>query len=354
MLLACALPCAASTFGPGMLDLRRQHDNGFDQTNLALWTPVVRGGFGRIAPEAGGNVDYGSVFLNTGRFTGKRLYGVLMYGQVANPYGRIAEAQAEMRLQVAPGDHLGIGVGHADRFGAPVWRYAKIGWRHESNTLGWIAYAIDNVNAGRHSPGFAFAIYNNVWIAGGEWNRERRRLLLGYTAPAGRELRPAVEYFHFDRAPGSIPGPEYLEVSFTLDFTGQGYFSTGSRLGRAIGPAGLQFSNPVGYLLPNWNRRADTWELGRLVNGEYRMYRSAAGGVQRDGEVVAFPFEFGARRSRLDGVFLGPGWRERPGRTSTFPVLGYVLSLRAGACKFEWEGDRSPRATATFQYYIQP
>ena len=55
-----------------------------------------------------------------------------------------------------------------------------------------------------------------------------------------------------------------------------------------MGPQGVEFGNPFGFLRPTWNHRANTWELGGLANFRAVRTRSASGAIAEKYE-LPFP-----------------------------------------------------------------
>ena len=74
-------------FHPGMLDFHQRVNDGGETTNFALWTPVFRGGMGRIDPEHGPPTDYAGGFLHVLTFAkrqNRQMRPISSAGQLAN------------------------------------------------------------------------------------------------------------------------------------------------------------------------------------------------------------------------------------------------------------------------------
>jgi hypothetical protein len=101
-----------------------------------------------------------------------------------------------------------------------------------------------------------------------------------------------------------LAGPRFLFVNATLHYS-RGFLSHDARLGRAMGPQGLEYGNPLGFLAPFFNRRHDVWELGNLA--DYRLVRLELpnGSVQEKHELLVFPFNLDGCGSVLDWFFVG-------------------------------------------------
>src|SRR5215470_10150989 len=52
-------------FHPGLLDFHQRVNDGGETTNLALWTPIFRGGMGRIDLQHGPTLTYAGGYLST-------------------------------------------------------------------------------------------------------------------------------------------------------------------------------------------------------------------------------------------------------------------------------------------------
>jgi hypothetical protein len=171
---------------------------------------------------------------------------------------------------------------------------------------------------------------------------EQRRATIAGMAPKseGSSWRPVLEAVWVDEGIGDLPGPEVLFVNGTLGFR-DGFLSHAARLGRAMGPTGLEYANPLGFLsgIGPWNRRLDTWELGGL--GDFRLFR-----VERPNglttavwEALVFPLQLAGREGALDGLFAGGTYRTSSGSSDDPGILagyfGLVGFLRLGFA-VEW------------------
>jgi len=123
---------------------------------------------------------------------------------------------------------------------------------------------------------------------------------------------------------GDRPGPKVLFANATLGFTG-GFLSHPARLGRAMGPAGLEFGNPLGYLTPTWNRRLDTWEMGGIADFRISGTETPAGLRTVTFEALVFPFQLRSGDSLADRFFLGATFtdRSRGGNDVAGAMAGY-------------------------------
>lgn len=100
---------------------------------------------------------------------------------------------------------------------------------------------------------------------------EQWRSILAYISPerGPNELRPAIEMFYVDNTIGKVDGSKDMIVASSLGFR-KGFLGARGPIGpHPMGPTGVEFSNPLGYLNPNFNRRLTAWEVGESVNFRY-------------------------------------------------------------------------------------
>lgn len=72
-----------------------------------------------------------------------------------------------------------------------------------------------------------------------------------------------------------------------------------------MGPTGLEFGNPLGYLSPTWNRRLDLFELGGVADFRLARNKTPSGVVTEKFEVLAYPFQFSQKENLLDHFYAG-------------------------------------------------
>jgi hypothetical protein len=180
----------------------------------------------------------------------------------------------------------------------------------------------------RTSPGGYLALYNDEWMLVGGTDGEQWRVTAGYIAPENNSLfRIAAEMLYVDNRIGLIEGPRALFGNLTLKYEG-GFLSHPARLGRAMGPQGLEFGNPLGFLLPTWNRRLEVWELGRLGGARVERIEIAENVATERYEALVFPFQFARTNNFLDGFFVGGAYLTDPVEESFSWLAGYF-----GSCK---------------------
>lgn len=114
-----------------------------------------------------------------------------------------------------------------------------------------------------------------------------------------------------DNSIGKMGADKTLMISGSLGFS-KGFLSHEATLGRAMGPTGMQFANPLGFLNtaydPTFNRRAEVWELGGLFNFRYINTGVAEGSPRTETfEANIFPAQFFGVDNLLSSVFIGGG-----------------------------------------------
>ena len=77
------------------------------------------------------------------------------------------------------------------------------------------------------------------------------------------------------------------------------------RLGRAMGPQGLEFGNPLGFLSPSFNRLPDAWEIGDVVDFRVIVNHPPNGNNTANYEALVFPFQIGGSTGLLRALFVG-------------------------------------------------
>jgi hypothetical protein len=178
-------------------------------------------------------------------------------------------------------------------------------------------------------PGGYLALHNRTLMVSGGSDGEQWRSVLGYVAPEQGDdsLRPAVEGFYVDNSLGETKGGKTLMVSGSLGFR-KGFLGHGSRLGRAMGPAGGEFSNPLSYFNPDFNRRLTAWEIGGVVDFRLLHKTLARGGREKTLETALYPGQLLGKKSLFEPLFVGAGVSRSPLRKDGISALfGYHQQL---------------------------
>jgi hypothetical protein len=90
-----------------------------------------------------------------------------------------------------------------------------------------------------------------------------------------------------------------------------------------MGPTGLEFGNPLGFLSPTWNRQLNVWELGSLVNFRLVRLEFPNGTTTERYDTLVFPFQFASQENVLDYLFLGGFYAKNPVEYSPGIIGGF-------------------------------
>jgi len=309
-------PCVA----PGKFDLLLRDDETSGSANLILWTPVLKGGFGVVETDGGARTVYGGGYarlLGNDSNLGELIVGAAV---VDVPGGTTFEVLAEHRLPSG----LGVGAGHVSTVRArDEVTFVKLTFRTTIGSSGCIGAVLGQEVGSERSAGAYVALFDERWMGVAGYDGEQWRATIGFVAPErdGARFRPAFEGLFVDNGVGDRNGPTFLFVNGTLGFRG-GFLSQPARLGRAMGPQGLEFGNPLGFLRPTWNRRLDPWELGGLASVRWARTDLPGHGLSQQVEAVVFPAQIRGSRGWFDGVFVGGFWSDA-GATTSGIIAGY-------------------------------
>jgi hypothetical protein len=306
---------------PGKLDLHVDRTGSAERANLFWWSPVVKAGIGVLDVD-GVETRYGGGYVRGVR---RGLELIAGGGLVDREEARDFELQAELRL---PGG-IAFGGGAADYDGAvPDVTFGKA--VHRGRIGSWstvLALQVQEVGRETSSGGYA-GLWEDRFMAVIGADGEQRQATVAFMAPQAESstFRPVLEGIWIDQEVGDLAGPQILFVNGTLGFQG-GFLSHPARLGRAMGPTGVEYANPLGFLWANgpWNRRLDPWELGRL--GDLRLLRVERpnGVTSATWEALVFPLQLAGREGLLDGIFVGASYRTLTGTDDDpGPLAGYI------------------------------
>ncbi len=302
-----------------------RHDNGDFRVNSMFWSPGFKGGYGSIVPEN----DLRQTIHYYGGFVSPLLsrpeLGNLVLGAQEITQGDSNQTEVQGEYRLASG--IGVGAGFVDRkFSDQDIHWAKLSYR--GDLWGDIRYILStqwqHVQA-RDYPGGYLALYNPQLMATWGSDGEQWRASFGYVAPdeGADKLRPALEVFYVDNSIGQLDGAKDLWVTGSLGFR-KGFLGHESRLGRAMGPTGVEMANPIGYLNPNFNRRLTAWEVGDLVNFRF-IHTTLPNGMRVETlETAVYPTQLLAPGSWLDTLFVGVGnTSPNPGQDGVSGIFGY-------------------------------
>ena len=346
-------------FKGGKIDSNfNRYDNGDFSINNFLWTPVFKGGAGTNFSETGGqDVNYYGGYARP-LLTKPELGELFLGAQQVLQGDRIStEAQGEYRLP----NGLGFGAGFVDRSqSVQDAKFAKVSYQNQWQDVKYIVSTQWQSFAGRDYGGGYVAVYNKAFLATYGNDGEQWRSSFGYIAPQLTEkLRPAIEVLYMDNSIGKIGADKTLMISGSLGFS-KGFLSHEATLGRAMGPTGMQFSNPLGYLNtpidPTFNRRAEVWELGGLLNFRYINNSVASGSPRTETfEANIFPAQFFGIDNLLSSVFIGGGFTNpngtKPYRSTLAKINQDGVSGNIGYIKRFGHVDTNVRVQHDFDNY---
>jgi hypothetical protein len=298
-------------------------DNGDFRVNSMIWAPGIKGGHGVIVPETGDqDVNYYGGFVRP-LLTRPELGDLILGAQeITQGDKNQTEVQGEYRLPSG----LSFGGGFVDRkFSAEDIKFAKISYRNQWQEIKYILASQWQNYQGRDYPGGYVAVYNKQLMATWGSDGEQWRSSFGYVAPdqGADKLRPAIEVFYVDNTIGKIDGAKDLWVSGSLGFR-KGFLGHESRLGRAMGPTGVEFANPIGYLNPNFNRRLTAWEIGEFVNFRFIHTTLPNGRRVETLETAVYPAQLLGYDNLLSALFVGVGnTSPNPGQDGVSGLFGY-------------------------------
>jgi hypothetical protein len=319
---------------PGKLDFLYRHRRDDDLYNFFAFTPSFKGGAGMFDTYGGEPARYAGGFLRPlAPWPDKGDLIVGVQGVEVDPRSDY-EVQAEYRLPTG----LGLGGGFVDASDPTAdVTFAKMTFRNRWRGLHYILAPQVQETAGETSPGGYVALYNDLFMGVGGTDGEQWRATFGFIAPARKSaagaqtgirtlFRPTAEVLYVDNSIGDLIGPRVLFVNATLGFQG-GFLSHPARLGRAMGPQGLEFGNPLGFLFPTWNRRLEVWEMGSLMDARLERIRFPNRTTQERYEAILYPLQFDETPHWVDGLFAGGGYSKLPTSETALLVGGFHALL---------------------------
>jgi len=303
---------------PGKADFHYRHTLSTDEYNTIWWSPSIKGGWGTINTDGTGATNYVGGYIRP--LTPKDGRGELILGfyEIDTASSNSHEFQGEYRFPFG----LGIGGGSvARKNGGSDVEFGKLSFRNKNQDWNWILETQYQEIGAEESFGGYIAAYNEQFMFTYGNDGEQWRSAFGYISSETEALfRPALETLFVDNRIGAFDGSRFLFINATLKFKG-GFLSHPARLGRAMGPTGIEFGNPLGFLGTAWNRRLDPWELGAI--GDYRLVRTktAAGSVTERHEALIYPFQFDKSENIFDKFYIG-GFNAQTNGDNSLGVLG--------------------------------
>ncbi len=335
-----------SAMQPGKVDITLKANAVSIDYNLIVWTPVVKAGIGYIDLPGKKYAQYGGFFLRPlqplafkGKDKGELIIGFnyAKYKDTATNAKPVLNSfnwdlQAEYRFKF--GLCLGGGVVKSSFFESPTGALRNNDYFFKASYRGgfakeWkynITGLVERFNKKIRGGAYA-AIYGPYGSLSGGYDFESYRVSLGLMAKKDRKyFKPAAEVLFIDKTIGfNRMAPRIVWFNGTLKFT-NGFLSNESRLGRSMGPTGLEYGNPLSFLTPIndgnpifnpinnpgapiWNRALNTWELGGLLNARLLHFRLPNKSLWGMAEVTFFPFQFMKKRIYfLENVFVGSNY----------------------------------------------
>ena len=306
---------------PGKLDFLYRYQPDQCQYNFFGWSPVFKGGGGVIDNDALGTTRYAGGFLRPLVLWPDKGDLILGAHGLETPTSSAAEFQGEFRLPMG----LGFGGGFVDASkGGYDVAFGKATFRRKWGGWNYILEAQAQEYGRKTSPGGYGAIYNQQIMGVLGTDGEQWRATVGYIAPwTNAFVRPTFEVLYVDNTIGEVPGNKQWFANATLNYQG-GFLSHPARLGRAMGPQGLEFGNPLGFLVPMWNRRLETWEMGSLMDLRAEHITRPNGAIQERYEGVLFPFQFANTKTVLDNIFVGASYFKSPTKDTPGVIAGII------------------------------
>jgi hypothetical protein len=306
---------------PGKMDFLYRYRESDAQYNFFGWTPSFKGGFGVLDPDGSDSTKYGGGFLRPLAPWPDKGDLILGANAVEGPRRSDFEFQGEYRLPMGLG--AGGGLVEAWETGNDI-AFGKVTFRHKAGHWHYILEVQGQSVNDEVSPGGYAALYNDQFMGVGGTDGEQWRATLGYVAPwTNAVVRPTLEVLYVDNSIGEVPGIKQLFANFTLKYQG-GFLSHPARLGRAMGPQGLEFGNPLGFLTPTWNRRLDPWEMGALFDFRAEHITFADHTTQERYEGMVFPFQFAQTKTVLDYLFVGGSYVKNPMKDTPGVIAGFT------------------------------
>lgn len=348
--------CFAKNFGPAKVDFITTFKEKYTNANAFFWSKSLKAGFGTVYKgDTSGVAHYGGAWFRPLSFT--KYKGDLIIG--AN-YSMPTPAAAFWDVQVEHRHAFGLTYGGgAYQLGITkksINYWGKIGFRKTIKKWSFIVsvQVTPLTNGSKNTlehigPGGYAALYHPVFmiVGGYTYNHPNGttvapqfRTALGLMSPkVGAKYRPVFEALYIDNNVNDFKGARYLWVNATLGFDG-GFLSHDARLGRAMGPTGLEYGNPLGFLanpstVINWNRKLNTWEMGRMVNFRMENFVLPTKDYNGYAQFVVNPFQFDDKVNLLDPFFLGAEYLynyKDAAKTLTSQggfLLGYFYNVKA-------------------------
>ncbi len=350
-------------FAPAKVDFLFTYKEKYLGGNFFFWSKSVKAGFGTVFTGTGDVAHYGGGFirpLSYTKYKGDMIIGV----NYSMPAADVTfwDVQAEHRHQF--GLCYGGGVYKITTTDTDYW--GKVSYRHTVKK--WLFTITGQMQkiAGKARPGGYLSVNNPTYMVAGGYAYTQYRACIGLVSPKeGTKYRPVFEALYVDNNAGGNKGVRYLFANATLGFDG-GFLSHPARLGRAMGPTGLEFGNPLGFItnprVPNnWNRKLNSWEMGRMIDFRLENYVLPNKDYNGYAQLVTLPFQFDEHKNLLDPFYAGGEFiYTSVGGTSKKQggiLAGYFYNMQqfSATAGFEYVvHEKQPIVTIAMIYKIQP
>jgi len=334
-----------STFlKPGKFDVLFKVTDTTNEYNLLWWSPTFKGGIGMIRfHDIKENLKYiGGFFspLQSVPHLGELIIGA-QYAE--NNIDSAYEILTEYRFPFGFG--IGGGIFEDKRSDTKInINFGKISFRNSIKHLQFISTLLlqkqklnqlqikDEIPTQKKvndfSVGGYFAIFNELGMIAAGYDQEQWRMTFGFIAPdKGWVIRPSLDVLMVDNTIGDLDGLKVLLVNFTMKYQG-GFLSIPDRLGRGLGPQGLVFENPIGFVFPTWNRLVEVWEIGGLMNARYDEIKFPDGNFTKTYNGILFPFQLDTQSNFADSIFIGGSYTDLPSDHLSSLVGGFFGNFK--------------------------
>jgi len=350
----------AKYFAPAKIDVITTFKEKYTNANFFFWSKALKGGFGTVYKgDTSGVAHYGGAWFRPLSFTNYK--GDLIIGanySMPTPAAAYWDVQAEHRH--AFGLTYGGGAYQLGTTKKSINYWGKVGFRKTIKKWSFIVSAQvtpltnGSINTADHiRPGGYAAIYHPAFMIVGGYAYTQFRTCVAVMSPNEKaKYRPAFEALYIDNNVGSrFKGARYLWANATLGYEG-GFLSHASRLGRAMGPTGLEFGNPLGFLANpsqaiNWNRKLNSWEMGKMLNFRLENFVLPTKDYNGYAQLVVNPFQFDKKNNLLDPIFVGAEY------IYNYKNAASTLTSQGGILAGYFYNVKAFSATAAIEYVVK-
>jgi hypothetical protein len=290
-----------SAYTPDLIDVRINHLDSTSKVNPIIWGSSLTTGFDITHNRKIDDTHNGGIYLRPNAKKDNQPDVVISVEHLNE-----TSSQWEAQAHVIYPSGFGLGGGFVEKpFGTDNLWFAKFIYQKKEAKKSFIISPFIEYNEGEISPGILGAVYNKNYFIGGNASDEQWRTMLAYISEKSDSIyQPVIEARYIDNTIGDNDGVKYWFVNASLKYNG-GFFGHNSRLGRALGPSANVHENPVSYLGSNWNRTADLWETGKLVNFRLSHKEFFDNSHITNIQTAVFPAQFISNNTIMHGLFIG-------------------------------------------------